>query len=282
MPCGNPRWLFAAASSVLTQTMSDLELLVVADGVDLSAELVPLGHDHRLRTLTLPERSGVAVARSSAIEAAQGRWIAFCDADDWWAPDKLEVQLGYPGIEHVVMLAAGYQRVDRCGKRFGPPCVPPPRLSYSDFVRGANPVGNSTVLYQASLIGKVYPRPELRSKVDLALWLDLLRPGGACLAVPEVLAYHRLHPWSLTANKARAARAQLALLRSEGLSVPATAGAMTRYGLASVSMRTRARLAAMRMIASVGSTIFGVSRSSMRMSRGPGAGGPDQVRRAGR
>ena len=86
-----PELLRQALMSVLSQTETDFELLIVNDGGgDIKAVLDPLA-DPRLRLLEHPERRGQAAARNTALKAAQGRYIAYLDDDDLYYPQHLEV-----------------------------------------------------------------------------------------------------------------------------------------------------------------------------------------------
>ncbi|MBF0277677.1 MAG: glycosyltransferase family 2 protein [SAR324 cluster bacterium] len=86
-------WLPHAIESVLTQTVSDFELVVVDDGSRDSTPEMLSRFESSLQTITLPENRGVSAARNSAIQKSDSRWIAFLDSDDRWLPQKLEKQL---------------------------------------------------------------------------------------------------------------------------------------------------------------------------------------------
>jgi glycosyltransferase involved in cell wall biosynthesis len=82
-------------SSVLNQTYSDLEVLVVDDGsTDQTAALVQsmVDVDHRIRLLQKPN-GGLASARNNGIAHAGGEFIAPIDADDLWHPEKIRKQM---------------------------------------------------------------------------------------------------------------------------------------------------------------------------------------------
>jgi glycosyltransferase involved in cell wall biosynthesis len=82
-----------AISSVLEQTMSDLELIVIDDGsTDATPQIVRAFRDPRLRYFYQPNR-GLSGARNTGIRQARAPWIAFLDCDDYWMPRKLEAQL---------------------------------------------------------------------------------------------------------------------------------------------------------------------------------------------
>ena len=89
-----PDLVVRAARDALSQTMSDLEVVAVVDGLD-DETVQALGRlgDDRLRVLVPPRNLGNAGARNHGLTAARGTWIAFLDDDDAWAPQKLARQV---------------------------------------------------------------------------------------------------------------------------------------------------------------------------------------------
>lgn len=92
----------ASIKSVLDQSYTNLELIVVDDGSeDNTKEVVSELSDSRLRYIWQPNR-GRSNARNHALSLARGRYIAFLDSDDLFLPDKLERQVtylrGHPGV----------------------------------------------------------------------------------------------------------------------------------------------------------------------------------------
>ncbi len=82
--------LARAIESVRTQTYPAHEIIVVDDGsIDASAELAQ-GFGEAVRVIRQPNR-GVSIARNAGAAAASGDWLAFLDADDWYAPDRLKL-----------------------------------------------------------------------------------------------------------------------------------------------------------------------------------------------
>ncbi len=82
--------------SVLRQTMSQFELIIVDDGsVDNTVDVIKTVRDDRIRLICLEENKGASYARNIGIEAACGQYIAFIDSDDQWTIEKLDEQLKY-------------------------------------------------------------------------------------------------------------------------------------------------------------------------------------------
>jgi glycosyltransferase involved in cell wall biosynthesis len=85
-------YLVEAIDSVLAQTYSDVEILVIDDGSTDDTPQVIKRYGDRVRYLR-QANSGVSVARNRGISESLGRYVAFLDADDTWLPQKLERQM---------------------------------------------------------------------------------------------------------------------------------------------------------------------------------------------
>jgi len=84
-----------AINSVLQQTFSDFELIVIDDGsTDSTGEIVDAFKDERL-VFIQQENAGRSAARNRALATARGKYIAFLDSDDTYLRDKLERQVNF-------------------------------------------------------------------------------------------------------------------------------------------------------------------------------------------
>lgn len=129
-----PQYLRPAIESVYAQTFADWELIIADDGSSAETRSGLRGltaSDPRVRILWLPHAGNPARARNAAIEAASGRYLAFLDSDDVWAPSKLEKQLAalrrHPGRRWSYTAS---DRIDQEGRPLGaaPAGGPPPPL----------------------------------------------------------------------------------------------------------------------------------------------------------
>lgn len=90
------RYLAQAMDSILAQTLTDFELLMVDDGSsDSSCEIVRAYTDPRIRLIRHERNRGVAAARNTGITEARGRYLAFLDSDDVAYPDRLQRQVEF-------------------------------------------------------------------------------------------------------------------------------------------------------------------------------------------
>jgi glycosyltransferase involved in cell wall biosynthesis len=200
------RTLGRAMASVLSQTHSDLELIVIDDGsTDGTLELVrSYTTDERLRMITRPEASGgPAVPRNVAMRTARGEWIAFLDHDDEWLPTKLEVQLGSVGEDTALVYARtlidrrGEDRVDYhalfkmqthkglCGR---------------ELIR-LNFVPTLTTMVHRTWVERVGGfDPRLNGVDDHDYWLRVALSGGSFAFVDETVAVHHRHSSNLSSR----------------------------------------------------------------------------------
>lgn len=86
--------LLRAVSSVLKQTVHDIECIVIDDGsAEHAMQTLATVKDDRLKVLRHATNQGASSARNTGVRAASGDWIAYIDSDDEWLPTKLAQQL---------------------------------------------------------------------------------------------------------------------------------------------------------------------------------------------
>ena len=109
------RFLPKAIDSVFEQTYSNFEIIVVDDGsTDETTDLLSKYKDKRLRILKT-QNQGVSKARNLGISQSNSQSIAFLDSDDFWYPNKLEVQLELIS-DNVGLVYCSYILESRLGK----------------------------------------------------------------------------------------------------------------------------------------------------------------------
>jgi glycosyltransferase involved in cell wall biosynthesis len=222
--------LAKAIGSVLAQTHSDIELLVVDDGSsDGSWAIVEdfARRDARVRPIGPRTNGGVASARNAALDAATGAYIAFLDSDDWWHERKLEAQLETLRATGAKVSYSAYRRVDEAGRDLSL-VDPPESLSYHELLK-SNYIGHLTGLYRRDIGEFRFLRI---GHEDYAFWLAVLRVAGAAVKARHFgpLAYYTVRAGSLSSGKLRAARWQWRIYRDvAGLGRLAAARYMLHY-----------------------------------------------------
>ncbi len=206
MPSYNAaRFILASIASVVAQTFTDWELLIVDDASrDDTVEQIRAHYQHesRVRLTVLAQNQGAAVARNTAIEAARGRYIAFLDCDDHWLPEKLEVQLRFMEQTGSSFTFTAYEKVLETGEQVAVVGVPQ-RTTYHSMLK-TSVVGCSTAMYDSHYFGKVL-MPLVRMRQDFGLWLALLKKTPHGRGIQQVLVRYNVRADSISSNKRNAA-----------------------------------------------------------------------------
>jgi len=233
-------YLDKTIESVLMQTFSSWELVMVDDcSVDNSLSIAQYyaGQDGRITVMQLEKNSGAAIARNTAIEVAQGRYIAFLDSDDRWLPNKLEEQLKFMQEKNVAFSYSAYEKLNEQGEVIGRVGVPE-KVNYRDLLKVCS-IGCLTAMYDTKMLGKVY-MPDIRKRQDLGLWLKILKKTPYAYGVKDVLAQYQLRSDSISANKRSAAQYTWKLYREvENLSLPVASYYFSHYAINGL-LRTKA------------------------------------------
>ena len=147
-----------AINSVLRQTYTDFELLVVNDcSKDRTVELVKsiAAKDNRVRLISNEKNSGVSFTRKHGLEESNGSWIAILDSDDAWTPDKLEKQIELQKRTNADLLFTGSAFMDSDGQPIDWCLHAPAEVTYRQLLK-QNVLSNSSALVRKELYAKHY------------------------------------------------------------------------------------------------------------------------------
>lgn len=199
--------------SVQAQTYKNWEMIIVDDcSLDNTCEIVEekAKTDDRVRLIRLSQNAGVAVSRNTAIEAANGRYIAFLDSDDLWLPDKLQKQIGFMQKYNCALSYAAYKKIDEAGSIISDTVKVPERVNYKRLLLSCV-IGCLTAIYDTKILGKVHL--PLKNHEDYGLWLKILKMGYEAYGLNECLALYRIRNKSVSSNKLKAASYQWKIYR---------------------------------------------------------------------
>jgi GT2 family glycosyltransferase len=215
MPAYNSsRTIGAAIRSVLAQTRSDFELVVVDDGSsdDTTAQVARF-EDERVR-LVRQENSGPGAARNLAIIASRGRYVSMLDSDDLWLPTYLESMAAVLDANPDVGLAYtdawvlddATRRIRRTtAMHYQHPPRDPPRDPFEFLallLKRGNFVFTSTTVRHTALEQVGLFEAALKPAEDFGLWLRIVAGGFRAMRTPGNLAVYRKRPGSLSTNEA--------------------------------------------------------------------------------
>lgn len=183
--------LVTAVSSILRQTWSDLELIIVDDasGPDFDAAFdTCLKLDDRVRVIRQPVNGGTYIARNVGLDKARGEYVAFQDSDDWSHPRRLELQIA--AIRNDPSAVASRSQIVRAH----------PNLTHQWFGYPAQRLNPwSLLIHRESVIGKIGYFDAVRKGADAEYGFRLEAAFGKAMRdLSEPLAYYRLHQASLS------------------------------------------------------------------------------------
>jgi len=207
------RWdrLPTTVAGVLAQQGVEVEVIVVDDASDSPAPegLHPLD-DPRVRLVREETNAGQAHARNRGLGEARGEWTAFLDDDDYWAPDKLRLQLQAARERDAVYVYAAALIVD-ADLRPIQVIEPPDPDTLARRLLGGNiiPAGASNVVARTELVRELGGFDEELSQLsDWDLWIRIANTGRGA-SCPEVLMAYVHHPGGAALNDRRDPLAEL-------------------------------------------------------------------------
>jgi glycosyltransferase involved in cell wall biosynthesis len=195
------RYLAEAIDSVLAQTFTDIELLVLDDGsTDGTADLVATVTDPRVQYFARP-RGGISASLNAGLAQARGRYIARVDSDDRWMPDLLATLVPMLDADAQGGVAYGRgQAMDQDGRLLGATMGLPLRFP-GESLRSLvfdDCTCNVALVARRSCIEEAGGYDEgLASSEDWDLWLRVARRHRFLFA-DRVLAHVRWHDGNLT------------------------------------------------------------------------------------
>ena len=203
MPTYNAsKFLADSIESVLNQTYTNLELLITDDcSSDNTRTILKefAQKDSRVKVEYLKDNYGPGIARNRSIERAKGRYIAFCDCDDRWMPEKLEKQIAHMTRKDCALCSSSYLICDENNEVTGINISP--KYLTLGMMKRDNKLGCLTAVYDIKRLGHKFYMPAIRKRQDWALFLNILKECQICFCITEPLAYYRQRQQSVSSNK---------------------------------------------------------------------------------
>ena len=192
-------YLREAIESILAQTLTDFELLIINDGsTDDSLAIINSYADSRLRVICNEKNVGESASRNIGLENAQGEYIAILDCDDVSLPQRLEKQLQFmKAYPQIGVSGSWVSTIGEQGSQLWQYPTHPEKLRCELLFH--NVLANSSVMMRRNiLLNNGIRYQSLGYAPDYALWVKLVQHNILLANIPEVLVYYRVHAAQLS------------------------------------------------------------------------------------
>ena len=187
------KYISTAINSILTQTVTDFELIIINDGsTDDSLDIIKSYQliDTRIRLFS-QENKGLVTSLNNGINFAKGVWIARMDADDIALPQRFEKQLQWLEQTGADICGSWVQFFGTSDKRIlKHPCSD---AAIKMNLLFGSPLAHPTVFMKTNLIKELRYDPNWDKAEDYDLWERADRAGWKMTNIPEVLLLYRQH-----------------------------------------------------------------------------------------
>ncbi len=193
----------ATINALLAQTHPHWEAIVIDDGsIDATAAIVTefAAQDQRIR-LIQQANAGVVTARNVGIAVAQYDWLLFNDADDWIAPTHLAKMIAVLAADTTLdAVHCGWSRVAADGTIVMTKFAPQKSDMFTELAGYCTFHVNTCIVRKTCVESTRGFDPRITYCQDWDLWQRIARQGAHFAALPEVLAFYRMRPNSLSSD----------------------------------------------------------------------------------
>ena len=162
-------------NSILNQSYTDFEIILINDDIEKKKFVDAFSNlDQRIRIIHNEKNLGAGLSRNKGIKSAKGKYIAFCDCDDLWKKNKLEIQLNFMKQFNLNFSFTSYDIIDE-NNNFISTRKAADNVNFNKL-RNSCDIGLSTVIIEKEVIIKSNTKfPKLVTKEDFVFWLTLLK-----------------------------------------------------------------------------------------------------------
>ena len=229
-----------AIDSVLKQKVK-LELIVINDcSPDELDQVMESYTDSPVILYVKNEKNlGAAESRNKGIAMARGKYVAFLDADDWWAEEKLVKQIHRMEEENAVISCTARELMTPEGNLTGRVIPVSETITYRQLLHH-NSINCSSVVVKSEVI-KQYRMEHEDSHEDYILWLQILGKYQRACGVNEPLLKYRLSSSGKSGNKLKSAKMTYRVYRYSGFGLLRSTWYFCSYAVHGVWKYLRAR-----------------------------------------
>ena len=204
MPLYNvERFVLKSIAAIQQQTYQNWELIIVDDcSIDDGYTTVAdyIGSDARIKLYKNLVNLGSPESRNQALDKAKGQYVAFCDADDVWLPEKLRLQLEFMRRHSYGFTYTNYRRISEAGEKVGHLIKAPAKMTFYCLL-GRTAICTSTVILDRYKVGDIYMNNHQCH--DFILWLTIISRTSPAYCFEKDLLRYRVVATSYSRNKVR-------------------------------------------------------------------------------
>lgn len=214
------KFIRETVNTVLQQSYENWELILVDDcSCDNSVNIIKGYVSHKIKLIESKQNSGPAITRNIGINSSKGRFIAFLDADDLWAKDKLQKQINFMVKNNYSFTFTGYEYASEDGVGIGKTVKVPKFLDYNRALKNTTIFTSTVILDKSKLPEELINMLNVKSE-DTATWWKILKSDNIAYGLNEYLSIYRRSAKTLSSNKLVAIKRTWNLYRKiEGLSI---------------------------------------------------------------
>ena len=194
------KYINLALNSVLKQTYKNIEVLIIYDDIDkkdLNFIKELKKKDKRIQLIINKNNIGPGFSRNKGLNVSRGNYVAFLDSDDIWKKRKLEKQILFMNNNNIDFSYTSYNQIDKNGNKIKT-IFAPKYQTYRNLLEDCK-IGLSTVIIRKKILRNSLRFPNLKTKEDLYLWLQLSKKNKL-IGYGEVLSDWRKLDDSLSSN----------------------------------------------------------------------------------
>ena len=202
------KYIAQAIDSALSQTMGDDEIIVIDDGSTDGSRKIIGAYADQVQYFH-QDNAGASRAKNVGVERAHGEYISFLDSDDFWPPEKLQIQWRHfaesPDVDilhgHAQQFVDADLTPEEKAQLFCPPEPMPAPVS-------------GTMLLKKSVFERVGVfREDLLVGIDIEWHLRAKSMGLRIETLPDILLHRRIHPTNSGATHRTARQQHLSILK---------------------------------------------------------------------
>lgn len=193
-------YLTKTVQSILNQTFTDFELIVIDDSTDNNKKYFDAFNDERIKYFHYDVKNGPGRARNIGIKEAKGEYIAIVDSDDVYVPTRFEAQSEFLDKNPDISLVGGAFKYSNNGKK-------PPVIESNDdirvFILFNAPIANPIVTFRKDIFisNNLFFPEEAKFGEDYELWINAMFANVKMVNLKEILMTYTRRPGQLTKAK---------------------------------------------------------------------------------